>query len=212
MDETSLTPEAREAINSADIILADNTIHKSILGIIPKNVRLYFSTGDSGKKHREEIDMYLSYLEEGKHIVRLKNGDPCVFGGIRGEIKMAKALGYKPDIIPGVTSVVAASACVGITLTAENIADKFMVISGHSELPAFDTKCTIVLVSCEDNCRKILGQMLKKGYPEKLPIAHIYKARSISQRYFKTCIGAFLLNRVQVEPPSTMIVGWVVSR
>jgi len=161
----------------------------------------------------------LSYLEDGKIVVRLKNGDPFVFGRGGEEIIFFRKHGFEAKIIPGVSSSFAAASSSNIPLTHRGIADQFMVCTGHGkddsfpEMPPFSPMRTTVILMGVGRIDSIMRELKNKGYPSNWPVAVIMKATFPDQRTVHGSVDTIgeIVKEEKIKSPATIIIGNVTQ-
>jgi uroporphyrin-III C-methyltransferase / precorrin-2 dehydrogenase / sirohydrochlorin ferrochelatase len=134
-DPDLLTVKALRALQSADVILYDDLVPEAILELARREARRICvgKTGHGPSCRQPEIDQMLVRLaREGSHVVRLKSGDPQVFGRATEEIAACRAAGISVAIIPGISAAQAAGAALGISLTGRHTARRLQFVTGHS--------------------------------------------------------------------------------
>lgn len=225
-DPGLITIRALEAISEADTVVYDRLINPSLLEWAGKEAE-FIDVGKERGKHswpQQKInDLLVELASQGKTVARLKGGDPFVLGR-GGEEALALQKNNLPfEIIPGVTSAVAAPAYAGIPVTHRGIAASFAVITGHED-PAKETssiswanlasgKDTLVFLMGMENLGFISSQLIKNGRPAGTPVALISHGTLPSQR---TVVGTLenILETAQaagIKAPAVIVVGEVVS-
>jgi uroporphyrin-III C-methyltransferase len=135
-DAELITLKGLRAIQSADVILYDALANDSLLDFAPKHALLLYvgkRKGDHYLKQTEINQLIVAYAERYGHVVRLKGGDPFVFGRGFEEILYAQAHGLPTEVVPGVSSVVGVPATQGIPITHRDVARSFWVVTGHTQ-------------------------------------------------------------------------------
>jgi uroporphyrinogen III methyltransferase/synthase len=219
-DPDLITMRGIKCLNRADVIIYDRLVDPSLLEYASSTTeRIY--VGKSSGHHslsQDEINaLLLEKAQPGKVVVRLKGGDPYVFGRGGEEAIVLSEAGIPFEIVPGVTSAIAAPACAGIPVTHRGLAHSFAVVTGHRRqddspliLPEADTLVVLMGVT---NLSAIVEQLLARGRPPDTPTALIYWATTPRQK----CVVATLTTIAEqaeienITPPATLIVGEVVS-
>jgi uroporphyrin-III C-methyltransferase len=141
-DAELITLKGIRAIQSADVVMYDALANDSLLDYAPKHALLLYvgkRKGDHYLKQSEINELIVSYATRYGHVVRLKGGDPFVFGRGYEEVEYAQQHNIETDIVPGVSSAVSVPAAQGIPITHRDIAQSFWVVTGHTQdnkLPA----------------------------------------------------------------------------
>ncbi|KAJ3020168.1 hypothetical protein HKX48_001220 [Thoreauomyces humboldtii] len=184
-DPDLLTVRALDRIRTADLIVSDRLVPKPILDLVPpKKLHLVQRKAD-GKSDASQSDANETCrkaLERGLDVVRLKGGDPFLFGRGAEEILHFRGNGgYDTDVVPGISSCIAAPASLDIPVTHRGVADQLLVLSGRGENGAFptvpahnDRRTTVILMSVS-RLEGLVGLMLDAGYPKELPAAVVEK-------------------------------------
>ncbi len=218
-----LTLKALRVIRSADIIIYDKLANPDLLKEA-KNGCQFIYVGKENKHHimpQDDINaiIYKSALEHHS-VVRLKGGDPFVFGRGGEEALYLKERGIEYEIIPGVTSAISVPAYAGIPVTHRGIATSFRVITGH-ETPdkkapqvnwdEFSADETLIFLMGLHNLHKISRKLLESGKPKEYPIAVISKGTTNEQLVVTGTLENIVTKAKGIPTPATIIVGNVVS-
>ncbi len=180
-DPDLITVKGMKAIANADVILYDALIDKELLDYAKEDaVKLYVGKrGGMRSVKQEEINLLIvKYAYEYGHVVRLKGGDPFVFGRGHEEMEYAENFGISTEIIPGITSAISVPALQGIPVTRRDISESFWVITGSTKAG----KLSKDLELAAQSTATIVVLMGMKNLPE---IVSIYKRLDIS----KTPVG-----------------------
>ncbi len=224
-DPRLLTLRGRECLERADVVLYDYLANPALLDFAPARAeRIY--VGRRGRGHyqkQEEINrLLIEKVRAGKTVVRLKGGDPFVFGRGGEEAEAVAGAGLPFEVVPGVTSAVAAPAYAGIPVTHRTLASTVTFVTGHEdptkgeealEWPRLATAHgTLVFLMGVKNLPAIVANLLREGKPSDTPAAVIRWGTKAGQR---TVIGtletiAAKAAEAQIEPPSVIVIGEVV--
>ncbi len=221
-----LTFRAREVIDSADVIMYDQLPGDEIIASLPARAEK-IDVGKYGGHHtmkQEDIEKLLvEKAQAGGIIVRLKGGDPFMFGRGGEEMEVLREYGIPCEAIPGVTSGIAVPECVGIPVTHRDFASQVTFVTGHEnpekEVSSIDWKWlagspgTIVIYMGVKNLGRIAELLIENGRDPKTKIAVIEQGFRRDQRV--TCatladigeVGA----RVGLKPPAIIVIGEVVG-
>jgi len=217
-DPELLTIKAYRILKEADVVLYDALVSREILEITkPDCVRIYVGKRDG--KHflpQEEINQLLyRFALNYEKVVRLKGGDPFVFGRGGEEVLFLKERGIEVEVVPGVTSAVAAPSSSFIPVTHRGVASSFAVVTGHpsrginwSDFAKVDT---LVVLMGVKNRQKIARELIDAGRSPEESVAFVEKATTPEQKEIFTTLGELSENPPQVNPPAVMIVGRVVE-
>lgn len=218
-----LTLKALRVIKSADVIIYDRLANPEILKEA-KNKALFIYVGKADKHHimpQDEINetIYQCALKY-ENVVRLKGGDPFVFGRGSEEALYLKERGVAYEVIPGISSAISVPAYAGIPVTHRGVAVSFRVITGH-ETP--DKKSpqliweeiksdeTLIFLMGLHNLEKISTNLMKVGKPADYPIAVISQGTTESQRVVTGTLADIVEKAKGVPTPATIVVGNVVK-
>lgn len=226
-DINLLTLRAKAVVEAADVILYDNLINPDILNWAKDGAEKLFV----GKLPycsvitQETINQWMvDRALEGKQVVRLKGGDPMIFGRGAEEASFLKANGIDFEIIPGVTSALAAGAYAGIPMTHRDASQMVLFVTGHTKrgaktglnfdwqmLSAFDG--TIVFYMGVKNIGEITQQLIQAGKSANTLVAVIENGSLISQRVVTGNLETIAADAVaaSIGTPALIIVGEVVK-
>jgi uroporphyrinogen III methyltransferase/synthase len=225
-DPGLLTLRAKHLIESADVLVYDYLAAEPILAFAtPECERIY--VGKRAKAHtmsQDEINALLVRLaRDGKRVVRLKGGDPFVFGRGGEEAQVLRAAGIEFEVVPGITAGIAAPAYAGIPVThrAHNTAVTF--ITGHED-PTKDLSTldwskladphqTLVFYMAMSNLAKISAALVRHGLAATTPVAIVHEGTKPAQQTLVTTLenAAADAERARIGPPAIVIVGDVVD-
>jgi uroporphyrin-III C-methyltransferase len=221
-----LTQRGRTVINKADVVLFDQLPGEEILATLPDRAEK-IDCGKYGGKHTLEQDaieaLMVDRASKGKLVVRLKGGDPFLFGRGGEELETLRAAGIPVELVPGISSALAVPASVGIPLTHRKYASQVTVLTGNEDPakpgPALDwqllakSRGTIVILMGVANLAKIVDALIQNGKPEETPVAIIERGLRIDRRVttgtLATIIGA--AKKAGVKPPAVIVIGDVVK-
>ena len=220
-----LTYRAREVIDKADVILYDQLPGEEIISSLPPAAEK-IDVGKWGGHHtmkQEDIESLMVRLaEDGKTVVRLKGGDPFVFGRGGEEMETLRSHGISVEAVPGITSGIAVPESVGIPVTHRDFASSVTFITGHEsekEVSSIDwvwlakTPGTIVIYMGVKNIPQISARLIENGMSASTKVAVIENGFRENQRV--TCVTLDELPkaavRVGFKAPAIVVIGEVVS-
>jgi len=219
-----VTLRVKEAIEQAQVVVYDYLCNSEILKWAPADVEIVFAGKKSGQHtlRQEEISQLLvDKTKEGKRVVRLKGGDPFVFGRGGEEAEALAAAGLAFEIVPGVSSAIAAPAYAGIPLTHRDFASSFTVFTGHEDPAkqetAIDYKAlvagngTLVMLMGMDRLASIVPELLANGANLRLPVALIRWGTTGRQQTLIGELGSIVDASVGFQPPAIAVFGRVVE-
>lgn len=218
-----LTVKALKAIQNADVIIYDRLANSQILKEAKKEAKLIFVGKEKGfhRVPQDEINeiIYQNALKYEK-VVRLKGGDPFVFGRGGEEALYLKKRGIAFEIIPGVTSAISVPAYAGIPVTNRGITPSFRVVTGHRKTSeniadinwnSFIEDETIIFLMGLHNIELIITNLLKVGKPKDYPCAIISNGTTKNQKVIEGTLETIVQKSKDAVSPSIIIVGEVVK-
>ncbi len=224
--EGLLTKRARAVIDTADVILYDQLPGEAILSSLPEHAEK-IDCGKYGGKHvleQDEIEaLMLDRAGRGLKVVRLKGGDPFLFGRGGEELEAVRNAGIPVEMVPGVSSALAVPASVGIPLTHRRYASQVTILTGNEDPtkpgPALDwallakSRGTIVILMGVANIGKIAGALIKNGKPPETPVAIIERGMRKDRRVTVASLAAIpdAARERGVRPPAVIVIGDVVT-
>ena len=225
-DPELLTMKARRLIDTADIVIYDQLPGKAILDSIPQNTEKIDAgkfAGDHRLSQWETNELIVEKAKEGKMIVRLKGGDPYMFGRGGEEAEILVEAGVEFEVVPGITSAIAAPAYAGIPVTHRDHASMVTFITGHEDptkdetaldwetLAKFDG--TIVIFMGVKMLGRNTGELLKFGKDPKTPVALIERGTRPDQRVTTGTLEtiADIAKEQAVKAPAITLIGNVVK-
>ena len=223
-DPGLLTRRAAARLRSADLVLYDALVDPRVLTLARRAQR--FFVGKRAGRHalgQAEIHaVMIAAARRGRQVVRLKGGDPFVFGRGGEEAIALRAAGIPFDIVPGVTSAVAAPALAGIPVTHRGLSSAFIVVSGH-DAESFDASLgqlapngiTIVVLMGMGRRAEIAARLLARGWAGSTPAAIVADASRCQQVWRGTLDGlsegASTGDAIEGDGPATIVIGAVAA-
>ena len=226
-DPELLTIKALRAIQSATVLLVDDLVNEAIVGFASPTARIVHVGKRGGCKSTPQAfieKLMVMAAREGEHVVRLKGGDPFIFGRGGEEVEHLRAAGIEVGVVNGITSGLAAVTSVGVPLTHREHAHGVVFVTGHAKpgdegtdwralaATAHSAKLTLVIYMGVSGVQRIQAELLT-GLPASTPVAVVQNATLASQRQVLTRLGELgeTVAREQLGSPSIMIVGDVVQ-
>ncbi len=225
-DPGLITVRGLELVRCADVIVYDRLIAPELLKQARSDAELYYVGKESSHHTLPQCEinaLLIQHAQQGKRVVRLKGGDPFVFGR-GGEEALALVAAQIPfEIVPGVTSAIAVPAYAGIPVTHRDVASMVTFVTGHEEPGRNETgvdwqalgagKGTIVFLMGVTNLAVIAQELVKHGRAPETPAAVIERGTTKQQR---VVIGTLRdicerAQQSQIRPPAITIVGAVVN-
>jgi uroporphyrin-III C-methyltransferase/precorrin-2 dehydrogenase/sirohydrochlorin ferrochelatase len=217
-DPELLTVRAVRLIEKADVILHDDLVVQAVLDLAPTRAVVVNVGKRCGMKSitQEEINaLMIEHAEAGRSVVRLKSGDPLIFGRAAEEMTALAAAGVPYEVVPGVSAAFAAAAAVGCSLTDRNWASNVIFSTGHhaqshnhAPVPELEDATRVVYMPGRD-LRLLAEEWMQKGLPTDLPCAVIARAAQPDQSVVHTTLGK-LGDAAPAEAPSLLLAGWAV--
>ena len=220
-----LTLLALRGLQSADVVVYDALVDQDVLKLARPGAVLEYAGKRGGKPSAKQPDISLRLVQlarEGKRVLRLKGGDPFVFGRGGEEALSLVDAGIPFRIVPGVSAGIGGLAYAGIPVTHRDCNHAVTFITGHDAggvMPeAVDWAAiargspTIVLYMALKHIGQISGRLMEEGRKPGEPVAVVSKATSSEQRVLETTLGACAADIAQsgIEPPAIVVVGEIV--
>ena len=225
-DPKLITLKAVESIKSADIVLYDRLVSKKIVAMIPKRAEKMYVGRDVGDdyKHQDTTnDMMVKFAKKNKIVVRLKGGDPFIFGRGGEEAEFLRKHKVKYEIIPGITSGIGSAEYSGIPLTHRKFASSVVFVTGHEDAKksegVVDWKKlakavdTIVIMMGLSRLEIISKKLISGGLSKNTPVAVIQNGTTDEHRMIKGTLSNISkkVSEAKIKPPSIIVVGKVVN-
>ena len=217
-DPELLTLKAARLIQSADVVLHDDLVPQAILDLGSVSAEIVNVGKRCGTKTitQEEINaLMIEHARANRRVVRLKSGDPLLFGRAAEEIAALAEAGVAFEIVPGVSAAFAAAAAIGRSLTDRDCASNVVFSTGHhaqshdhSRLPALEDATRVVYMPGRD-LHLLAREWMEQGLPPEFPCAIISRAAQRGQQVLHTTLGA-LGDAEPTLAPSLLIAGWAV--
>lgn len=220
-DPELLTVRALHLLKTADAVLYDELVPPAILHLIPPRTRLHNVGKRCGKKkiQQEEINfLMIGLAEAGLEVVRLKSGDPAIFGRAGEEIEALHRAGIECQIVPGVTSALGAAAAMQIPFTYRRLSSAVVFLTGHQAAGKDQYEwnnlagkgATLVIYMPGNNYTSIAARLEAAGIGSETPCAVISGASTPQQQQYRTVIGE-LRGAPKLPSPALLVVGEVVG-
>ncbi|UWG98189.1 uroporphyrinogen-III C-methyltransferase [Dehalobacter sp. DCM] len=224
-DAGLLTLKGLRVLQDAEVVVYDKLVGIEILNLIPKEAKK-IDVGKLPTYHRvpqEEINrILLAEALEGKRVVRLKGGDPFMFGRGGEELELLSERKIPFEVVPGVTSAIAVPAYAGIPVTHRDFCSSLHIITGHTkegEAPNIDfqaavnMKGTLVFLMGVSAVKSISEGLLNAGMAADMPAAVIEKGTTARQRRLLTTVGSLPedVAKTEIHNPAVIVIGKVCS-
>lgn len=225
-DPELITVRGRRLVAEADVVVVDRLAPRALLDELPETVEV-IDCGKAAHRHnltQDQInEVIVARALAGKRVVRLKGGDPFVFGRGGEEWLACAAAGVPVTVVPGISSALAAPAVAGIPLTHRGVASDFTVVSGHldprrtaggigqpeSSVP----DSTLVLLMGMDRLELITSELIRNGRPAQTPAAVVQRATMAGERVVRAPLGelASAASAAGLAAPAVVVIGGVVG-
>jgi uroporphyrin-III C-methyltransferase len=214
-----LTTASLKAITSADLVLADKLVPAPVLELVPRRATVHIARkfpGNADKAQEELLSLGLSGLQRGLNVVRLKQGDPYIYGRGAEEYEFFSAHGYVPTVLPGITSSLSAPLFACIPPTHRGVADQVLICTGTGrkgaapEVPEYVQTRTTVFLMALHRLGDLVAGLVRKGWPGELPCAVIERASCLDQRVVRSTLDHICpaIEEAGSRPPGLIVVGW----
>lgn len=224
-DPELITIKAARALEKADVVVYDALIQKGLLGMAPKDALMLYMGKRAGRlcPSQEEInDTLVEYAMTGKTVVRLKGGDPFVFGRGGEEVLALGAAGVPCEVIPGVTSGIAVPASMGIPVTHRGVSGSVVFVTGHPGSGLNDpvdweglatSVSTIVIYMGLTRLPEIASRLIAAGRPSGTPAAVVSQGTGEGQQQVIAPLGDLFsaARKNGIKTPALIIIGPVVG-
>jgi len=221
-----ITVRGAEILKTADCVLCDKLANSALLRFARKDTELLDvskRTAEGGSTQDQINRLIVEKALEGKTVVRLKGGDPCIFGRASDELAVLNEAGIGFEIVPGVTAGVGMAAYAGIMLTDKEHSSQVMFVTGHEAAGRQDTaidwdvlgrfRGTIVFYMGIGNLDSIAQRLIENGMAEDTPAALVANATFPTQRVVEASLGTIRAEceRQRVQPPALVVIGAVAD-
>ena len=218
-DPELLTIKALKALQAADVVVHDGLVSDEILALAPGGARR-ISVAKRKSRHsyaQDEINrMLVAFAQDGLNVVRLKGGDPFIFGRGGEELEACREAGVECHVVPGVTAALAASANAGAPLTHRGSAQAVTFVTGHAATgaePDLDWESlakanqTIVIYMGVSTAAGIAGRLIGAGRAGSTPALIVENASRANERRIVTTLAGLPQAAADVAGPALLIVG-----
>ena len=221
-DPGLLTVRARTLLERADVVFYDRLISREILATIPETVEKVYVGKEIGCARRANIsELMIEAAEAGRVVVRLKGGDPVLFGRGGEELYDLERAGVECEVVPGVSALCAVPGSAGIPVTYRGIASELIIRSGHrmaardgSGRPRRDRgETTFIYFMAVSRLPQVVEELRAEGLGSETPVAIVEKGTLPDQKVVVGELGDIVAQtrRETIEPPALIVVGNVVK-
>ncbi len=222
-DPDLLTVKALRLIQNADVVIYDRLVSEGILEQIPAGVsKIYVGkkTGNHTLPQDEINQLLLTLADTKRSIVRLKGGDPFIFGRGSEEALLLAQNGIKVEIVPGITAASACTTYAGIPLTHRGLSQGVQIVTGHSQADqpleldwaslADENKTTVIYMGFA-NRELISHKLIEAGLDKNTPAAAIQNGTTAKQKSILTTLENLTEDTSMLQAPVIFVIGKVVS-
>ena len=220
-DPELLTLKAAKVLRSADVVLHDELVSDQILRLIPSRATLINVGKRCGKKSTPQVQINRLLLEHallGLQVVRLKGGDPFIFGRGGEELEALRAAGIEVEIVPGITAALGAAASTQVPLTHRDVSSALILVTGSSKQSEhianwpdrLPSNATVVVYMPGHDFQGLQARLLSSGVSPDVPCAIISGATSENEQVFATTVEQ-LHTAPRLHAPKLLVVGEVVG-
>ena len=219
-DPGLLTLRGAELLGAAEVVVYDRLIATELLDLAPTGAELIDVGKGPGQSGRQSDinDLLVAHGRAGRRVVRLKGGDPFVFGRGGEEAEVLRRAGVDVEVVPGVTSAFAAPAAAGIPVTHRTASTSVTVVTGHAGDPALPGVDWDLLGQLEGTLVILMGMAARAAIAERLlaagrsrdtPVAVVHWGTTTRQQVVRTTLDG--LAAVELPAPSVIVVGTVAG-
>jgi uroporphyrin-III C-methyltransferase len=226
-DPELLTLKAVKAIRAATVLLVDDLVSPEVVAMAAPGARIVHVGKRGGCRSTPQSfieKLMVTAVREGEQVVRLKGGDPFIFGRGGEEVEHLRAQGIEVRVVNGITSGLAAATALGVPLTHRDHAHGVLFITGHAHrdapgpdwrllaATAREARLTLVIYMGVSGAAQIQAELLH-GLPAATPVAIVQRASLPDERQVATTLGDLqaTIVREQLASPAVIVVGDVVS-
>ncbi len=217
-----VTLKAKRLIQEAEVLIYDKLVNEEVLNWAPPNCELIYmgkreKDSASSQETQQEINDLIVIHGPFKRVVRLKGGDPFIFGRGGEEAQLCAKKGIPFEIVPGISSAFAAPSYAGIPASHRDFNSSFAVLTGHeavkeeSSIDWARLPETLIILMGVANIKDIAGKLIETGRDRSTPVAAIFKGTTPQQKTQMSTLGAVADQGVEFSPPVIFVVGKVAS-
>lgn len=225
-DPDLITVRGRRLLAEADVVIADRLGPRDLLDELPPHVEVIDAAKiPYGRAMAQEAinDALIEHARAGRSVVRLKGGDPFVFGRGMEEAEQLAAAGVPVTVVPGISSSISVPGAVGIPVTHRGVAHEFTVVSGHvapddpRSLVDWEAlarlRGTLVLMMAVERLGAIAETLIRHGRAANTPVAMVQEGTMANERRVDATLAtaASIAEAADVRPPAVIVVGEVVT-
>lgn len=215
-----LTTATHKAILAADLVLADKLVPSAVLDLVPRRATVHIARkfpGNADKAQEELLELGLAGVKAGRTVIRLKQGDPYIYGRGAEEYHFFRSHGYLPVVLPGITSAFSAPLFAAIPPTHRAVADQVLICTGTGrkgaapDPPAYVDSRTVVFLMALHRLSALVDALGSeaKAWPKSTPCAVLERASCPDQRVIRTTLEhvCAAVDEEGSRPPGLLLVG-----
>ncbi|MGN0043318.1 uroporphyrinogen-III C-methyltransferase [Rhodococcus sp. (in: high G+C Gram-positive bacteria)] len=225
-DPDLITVRGRRLLARADVVVADHLAPQELLAELDPHVEVIDAAKlPYGRAMAQQVinDTLIDRAKAGKFVVRLKGGDPYVFGRGYEELEACTAAGIPVTVVPGITSAISVPAAAGVPVTHRGVTHEFVVVSGHVAPDHPDSltdwsalaklRGTLVLLMAVERIEKFADALTAGGRPVDTPVVVVQEGTLATQRVLRTDLGnvAARVREEGTRPPAIIVIGPVAG-
>lgn len=216
-DPDLITVKGLHLLRMADVVVYDRLLHPDLLQHARRSAELiYVGKAPNQRSSRQDAinRTLIEHARMGRIVVRLKGGDPFVFGRGGEECLALSAAGIRYQVVPGITSPIGVPAYAGIPITHRGVASAFTVVTGHASRRAWAPPSqigTLIILMGLGRLTQIASALEESGWPAHMPAAVIESGTTGGQRSVVGTLENIGQRAKDLDPPATIVVGEVVN-
>lgn len=218
-DPDLLTQRAALLLGAADVVLHDWLAGADVLALARPDARL-IDVGKGkgcGASQRYIEQLMIAHHDAGSRVVRLKGGDPFLFGRGMEEVRAARAAGFEVEVVPGVSSALAAPALGGVAVTDRGVSAQVTILSGHRVEGDNDWDAlariggTLVVLMAATTGPRVAGALVTAGMDAGTPVAVVVDASGAGEAVLAMSLGELAARRDPLPGPCVLVIGAVAA-
>jgi uroporphyrin-III C-methyltransferase len=221
-DPELLTIKALNLLQQADVVLYDYLVSEEIMALVPDSTILVCvgkRAGHHSVPQEKTNQLLVEFAQSGHKVVRIKGGDPFVFGRGGEELQVLATAGIRFQVVPGITAAAGATAYAGIPLTHRDYAQSALFVTGHLKPDSDDMDWstlargnqTLVIYMGLMKSDYIQSQLIEHGRSSSVPVAIIERGTQVTQKVLRGTLATLPEMAKDAQSPSLIVVGEVVS-
>lgn len=215
-DPELITVKAKRLLEEADLVISDRLIPSQILDLVQGELRIARKfTGKSDEAQEELMNWCLDGLKQGLHVVRLKIGDPLLFGRGGEEIIWFRERGFEPELVAGISSAFSAPMAAMIPVTYRGVSDQVIITTGRGtkgsmpDLPTYGATQTLVVLMAVGRASELRSMLIDRQYPLDVSICWIENSNCPEERIVFGTVDtlAKTVEENDIKAPAVLVVG-----